>query len=89
LKGGGLIWLFDYIYYKFHLSGGLNLQLKLRDLSRDHKFVIINDFGLMTPDINQTYEETIKERFLLVYRADNPRRDEPEPGRGSERDTLT
>ncbi|KAJ5458804.1 hypothetical protein N7530_010748 [Penicillium desertorum] len=43
----------------------------LSDLSREHIFIVINEFGIGTPDINKTYKETIKERLLLVSKRDN------------------
>lgn len=70
-------------YFKFDLLGGVNLRLKLQDLSREHIFIVINEFGIGTPDINKTYEETIKERLLLVSKRDNPAQGKNEVGRMS------
>lgn len=70
-------------YFKFDLTGGVNLQLKLQDLSREHIFIVINEFGIGTPDINKTYEETIKERLLLVSKRDNPAQGKNEVGKMS------
>lgn len=76
-----VIFLFELrTYFKFDLTGGANLQLKLQDLSREHIFILINEFGIGTPDINKTYEETIKERLLLVSKRDNPAQGKNEVG---------
>ena len=68
-----VVFLFESrVYYKFNTTGGFNLRSLLQDLSREHIFIVINDFGIGTPDINRTYEEALKERLLLVGKRDNP-----------------
>lgn len=68
-----VIFEFDHrAYYKFRLEGGHSLRTTLKDLSRDFVFVIFNDYGLGTPDINATYEEVVKTRLLLAYSRNNP-----------------
>jgi hypothetical protein len=68
-----VIFLFEFrIYYKFNITGGFTLRSLLQDLSRDHLFIVINDFGIGIPDINKTYEEALKERLLLVRKRDSP-----------------
>lgn len=67
-----VIFLFGFrIYYKFSTAGELNLRSTLQDLSREHIFLVINDFGVRAPNINRAYDEAIKERLLLVGRRDN------------------
>lgn len=76
-----VIFLFESrTYFKFSQTGGFNLRSTLQDLSREHIFITINEFGIGTPDINKTYEETLRERLLLVCRRDNPAQGKDEIG---------
>ncbi|KAJ6103450.1 hypothetical protein N7486_005877 [Penicillium sp. IBT 16267x] len=76
-----VVFLFESrVYYKFNTTGGFNLRSLLQDLSREHIFIVINDFGIGTPDINRTYEEALKERLLLVGKRDNPAQGKNEVG---------
>ncbi|KAJ5302310.1 hypothetical protein N7508_007173 [Penicillium antarcticum] len=76
-----VIFLFESrAYFKFSLVGGVNLRLVLQDLSREHIFIVINEFGIEMPDINKTYEEALKERLLLVSKRDNPAQGKNEVG---------
>jgi hypothetical protein len=68
-----VVYLFESrIYYKFSLNGGFNLRAILQDLARDHVFVVVNQYGLGTPDVNRVCEEALKERLILVGKTDNP-----------------
>ncbi|CBF84449.1 predicted protein [Aspergillus nidulans FGSC A4] len=76
-----IIFLFESrIYYKFNRAGGFNLRSTLQDLSREHIFLIINDFGIRVPDTHKAYDEALKERLLLVARRDNPGRRKDDVG---------
>ncbi|KAJ5456077.1 uncharacterized protein N7458_004341 [Penicillium daleae] len=76
-----VIFLFEFrTYYKLSTEGGLSLRLLLQDLSREHIFILINEFGIGTPDINKTYEAAMKERLLLVSRRENPAQGKNEVG---------
>ncbi|KAJ5120841.1 uncharacterized protein N7515_010229 [Penicillium bovifimosum] len=68
-----VVYLFESrIYYKFLLTGGYTLRATLQDLARDHIFVVLNLYGLGTPDVNMVYEVALKERLILVGKRDNP-----------------
>lgn len=76
-----VIFLFEYrVYYKFSTAGGFSLRSTLQELSREHIFLIINEFGIGAPDINMAYDEALKERLLLVSRRDNPGQGKDEVG---------
>lgn len=60
------------IYYKFSLDGGFNMRAILQDLARDHIFLVANQYGLGTPDVNRVYETALEERLILVGKTDNP-----------------
>lgn len=44
----------------------------LQDLARDHIFLVANQYGLGTPDVNRVYETALEERLILVAKTDNP-----------------
>lgn len=68
-----VVYLFESrIYYKFPLTGGYNLRATLQDLAKNHIFAVLNEYGLGTPDVNKVYEESLKERLILVGKTDNP-----------------
>lgn len=67
-----IIYLFESrIYYKFPLTSGYNLRATLKDLIKDHILSVLNSYGLGTPDINNIFEEALKERLILVGKTDN------------------
>ncbi|KAB8069697.1 hypothetical protein BDV29DRAFT_198506 [Aspergillus leporis] len=59
-------------YYKFLAENGLALRSVLQDLSREHYFLIINDYGVGAPDLNKVCEVALAERLVLVGKKDNP-----------------
>lgn len=68
-----VVYLFESrIYYKFFLDGGFNMRAILQDLARDHIFLVANQYGLGTPDVNRVYETALEERLILVGKTDNP-----------------
>lgn len=68
-----VLYLFESrVYYKFFLGGGFNLRAVLQDLASDHLFMVINEYGIGTPDMNKVYEAALKERLILVGKIDNP-----------------
>ncbi|KAJ5366661.1 hypothetical protein N7541_000602 [Penicillium brevicompactum] len=68
-----VVYLFESrIYYKFSLDGGFNMRAILQDLARNHIFLVANQYGLGTPDVNRVYETALEERLILVGKTDNP-----------------
>ncbi|KAK4946269.1 hypothetical protein LTR66_014315, partial [Elasticomyces elasticus] len=68
-----VVYLFESrIYYKFSLDGGFSMRAILQDLARDHIFLVANQYGLGTPDVNRVYETALEERLILVGKTDNP-----------------
>jgi hypothetical protein len=59
-------------YYKFRAEEGLALRSTLQDLSREHYFLIINDYGVGAPDLNRVCDVALAERLVLVGKKDNP-----------------
>lgn len=55
-------------YYKFRAQQGHTFAMRstLQDLARDHYFLIVNDFGIGTPDLNKIHEVAFQERLILV-----------------------
>lgn len=58
-------------YFTFRISGLLSsarpvdsTAIDIRDLPREHIFLVIDDFGLGVPDINRAYDEALKDRLL-------------------------
>jgi hypothetical protein len=68
-----VVYLFESrAYYKFSPLGGFSLRGTLQDLSRDHRFLVINEYGLGTPDMNKVYDAALEQRLVLVGKLDKP-----------------
>lgn len=59
-------------YIKFLAQGGLNLQLTLNDLGRDHYFLTIKGDEVAAPE--DVYEDALEKRLVLVGRKNAPSR---------------
>ncbi|KAJ5946389.1 hypothetical protein N7454_003228 [Penicillium verhagenii] len=70
-----VIWMFELrAYYKFKLGDSLALRSLIKNLSRNHIFMIIKeDFdGMGVPEIENTLKEAIEQRLLVGAKQDNP-----------------
>lgn len=68
-----VLYLFEsQVYYKFFLGDGFNLRAVLQDLASNHLFIVINEYGIGTPDMNKVYKAALKERLILIRKIDNP-----------------
>ncbi|GKZ40147.1 hypothetical protein AbraIFM66950_002643 [Aspergillus brasiliensis] len=59
-------------YYKFLIQSELGLRSTLRDLGRDHYFLIIDDYGIKAPDMKDINEAALREHLVLVGRKCGP-----------------
>ena len=67
-------------YYKLDLAGGFKLNSTIQDLSKEHIFLVLNEFSLGSPDINAIDEEALNQRLLLVSKRDSPAQSKDEDG---------
>lgn len=59
-------------YYKFLVSGGWELRSTLQDLSREHYFLVCNEFGIVQVEVNVVYDTALQHRLILVGKIDSP-----------------
>ncbi|UDD63794.1 hypothetical protein AFCA_011053 [Aspergillus flavus] len=59
-------------YYKFLVSGGWELRSTLQDLSREHYFLVCNEFGIVQVEVNVIYDTALQHRLILVGKIDSP-----------------